>query len=494
MSSVAKTISKNAISLIVGSFASQALRIVYVSILARYIGTEGFGQISTATALTSVLILLVNFGFDMLIVRDVAADQQRAAKYVTNVIFVRFALTLVLALVLAVILSLSPYPYQTKVIIVIYAGIYVVDTLTAVVRCIFNAYQKMEYSSLIDFGRHALNFLLTVIGIWLGWSLAALVMMSLAASLTKLVVSVVVMRRRFVRPVFDIDLRLSRSLMRDAFPYFLGMLVGMVAENINVLALSWFDTADAVGIFSAALVPIVALLTLPEMFAESVFPVFSQYHKISPEKLGVLYKISYKLMVLLGFPLGMGAILISKDLMRIFYGADFDQSFIVMNLISIRLFTIVGYVNGNFMAATGRQPLFVGLRLLSAAMNALLCLVLIPRYSYNGAAMAFMIPTIFDFILFTILGHYFAKVPFEWVGFFGIALSTAIMGTLGYLALANGIPVILVVFLSPLVYVGMIIVTQVIGPQEWEFITEIAFLKNLRQRLSKRFHKRFYRV
>lgn len=492
--STARTVSKNAFSLIVGSFASQAIRIVYVSILARYIGTEGFGQISTATSLISVLILLVNFGFDMLIVRDVAADQQRAAKYVTNVALIRFLLTFVLSLVLAVILSVSPYSHETKTIIAIYAGVYVLDTLTAVIRCIFNAYQKMEYSSAIDFGRHVLNFLLTLIGIALGWSLLALVMMSLVASATKLVVSVAVMGRWFVRPAFEIDLGLSRTLISDALPYFLGMLIGIVAENINVLALSWIDSADAVGIFSAALIPIIALLTLPEMFSESVFPVFSQYHKTSPEKLGAIYQTSYKLMLLLGLPLGMGTILVSKDLMRIFYGADFQQSFIVMNLISIRLFTIVGYVNGNFLGATGRQPLFAALRLLSAVMNAALCLVLIPRYSYNGAALALMIPTVFDFFLFTALGHHFASVSFEWLDFLSISLSTAVMGASGFLAIDRGLPAILFVPIAPFVYVAMLVITRAVGPEEWQFVRQLSPLQRLRTQVSKRLHKHFYRV
>ena len=142
----AATVSKNTAVLIVGYCISCALRIVYVGALAHYIGTTGLGRISTATALVSILILLVNFGLDTLIVRDVAGSPEKASKYVTNIACLRILLSVVFAILLAVVATVSNYPYETQIIIALYGLASVLDAISGIARSIFNAFQRMEFS------------------------------------------------------------------------------------------------------------------------------------------------------------------------------------------------------------------------------------------------------------------------------------------------------------------------------------------------------------
>src|SRR5690606_37702890 len=123
----ASTVMKNAAALSAGTIVSQVLRVIYVGLLARYVGAEGFGQITTATALVAIAILVVNFGFDTLMVRDIAADHEVASRYVTNVLFLRLLLTIGFVALLALLVSRSNYSSDTNLIIGIYALTYVLD-------------------------------------------------------------------------------------------------------------------------------------------------------------------------------------------------------------------------------------------------------------------------------------------------------------------------------------------------------------------------------
>ena len=387
----ARNVFKNASSLLVGSAVSQMLRALYASLLSRYAGAEGFGQVSTATAVVVLLMPVVNFGLGTLIVRDVAADRTYAAKYVTNVAFIRLLLALVFVVVLAAIVSQSPYSYETRVIIAIYALSHVFDVFSGVGYSIFHAFQKMQYSAVLDLAHSFLYVAVSVLGIHLGWTLVTIVSVAAFASFMRLVATVIAMQRRFVRPVLKVNLSLCRSLLVSSLPFFLLLSVSTAFEKLSLIILSWMDITEAVGIYSAATMPIAVLLMLPAMFYHSIFPVFCRYYRTSAAALGRSFRVSYKVMLLIGFPMGAGMMLVSRYVIPLVYGPGFENAVPVANILAIQLFVMVGFVNGAFLSATGRQTLFAVLQVASVALNAILCFCLIPHYRYLGAAMALAI-------------------------------------------------------------------------------------------------------
>jgi len=468
------TISKNTAALLAGYFISYGLRFVYVSVLARYIGATGLGQILTATALVSIAILLVNFGLDTLIVRDVAASPGKASKYVTNIAFLRFLLTLVFTILLAIVASLSNYPYETKAIIALYGLTYVLDAFSSIARSIFNAFQRMVFSSATDLLRDLLNIGFSLLGIWLGWSLIAIVTVSVGASLIKLIISLVAMVRRFVRPRFQIDLHLCGQLLSSAIPFAVIIVIGVASTQVSTVILSWSGTAESVGIYAAAAMPISMLMVLPNIFMESILPAFSERYQNSAISLAQSYSYSFKVMLIVGLPMAAGTILVSEHLIPLIFGQGFAKAALVMDIMAVQLITMVGYVNGAFLNATNRQTLFAILRAAMTVLSIILSVILIRIYSYVGAALAVTIPALVDFGLYSILCHRYAGLPLPLRTIGRTTLAALIMTGAGYLALKAGVNVIAVVFpLAPALYVAALILLKVIGDVEKQFFTGI---------------------
>jgi O-antigen/teichoic acid export membrane protein len=483
--STARNATKNAFSLLVSSVISYGLRFVYVGLLARYVGSVGIGKVSTATSLVPLLILLVNFGLDSLTIRDVAHDKARAAHYVTHIAIIRFALTVLLAVALPIFLSRSPYPFETRVIIIIYFAAYVFDAFYKLVRSIFHAFQKMEYGSVLDFSRDILNFGISILGIQLGWPLVTLVAVSAVANLFKVLVSVVVMRARFVRPDLHLDPKLFRQLVTTAIPFFWIVCISVASANLSPAILSWMDRAESVGLYSAAALPITSLLLLPTVFYETLFPLFSQQYRSGSETLNSSYRIAYKLLLLIGFPMGAGIILIANPLLSLTYGSGFEEAVVVLNLLAVQLFTMVSYVNGAFLNAADHQRLFALLRTGSIAVNAVLSFVLIPQYSYVGAAVAVMIPTLIEFGLYSFLCFHYVETSFPWTSLLKISVSTAVMAGIGYLALGYGASPVLVLLLGPVVYVGAIAATRTVTYEEWRAARDHLFPRSMDRCLNR---------
>jgi O-antigen/teichoic acid export membrane protein len=470
----ATTVSKNTAFLLGGYSISFALRLVYVGALARYIGATGFGQIATATALVSLVILLVNFGLDTLIVRDVAGSQGKASKYFTHIAFLRFLLSLVFAILLAIVASLSNYPYETRVIIALFGLTYVIDAFSSIARSIFNAFQRMEFSSATDLARDLINIGFSLLGIWLGWSLVAIVAVSAGASLIKLIISLVVMFRWFVRPRFQIDLPLCGQLFSAAIPFAVLIVISIASTQMITVILSWEVTAEDVGIFAAAAMPVSMLMMLPNIFMESILPAFSDHYQNSAASLARSYSYCFKAMLIVGFPLGAGTILVSEPVIRLIFGPGFDKATIVMDIMAIQLMTMVGYVNGAFLNATNRQRLFAILRAAMTVLSLILCAILIPIFNYVGAALAVTIPALIDFGLYSVLCHRYAGLSLPWSTVGRIGLATIIMGGSGYLALHAGMNVIAVVFpLALALYVAALALLKVISSEEQQFLRKI---------------------
>lgn len=483
--SKAAIVSKNTAVLLAGYFISYALRFIYVAALARYIGATGLGQIATAAALAGLAILLVNFGLDTLIVRDVAGSPGKASKYFTNVAFVRFLLSLFFAIALAAVVSLSNYPYETQVVIVLYGCMYVLDAFSSIARSIFNAFQRMEFSSGIDLARDLLNIGFSLLGIWMGWSLVAIVAVSAGASLIKLIISLVAMLRRFIRPQFKIDLPLCGQLLSTAIPFAVLLAISVASTQMGTVILSWVGTAENVGIYAAAAMPISMLMMLPNMFMESLLPAFSDLHKNSPGSLARSYHHSCKAMLIVGFPLGAGTILVSQYVIPLVFGPGFGKAVPVINILAVQLMTMVGYVNGAFLNATNRQKLFATLRAAMTVLSIILSFILIPIYSYVGAALAVAIPSLVDFGLYTVLCHRYAGLALPWSITGRIGLATLIMYWTGYWALHFEVSVIAVaILLSPAIYMAAIVLLNVISGEEQRFLRQFVSLSWLQRVLQ----------
>lgn len=477
--STARTVSKNLFWLLAGSLLSQVLRIFYVAVLARYVGATGFGQISTATTLMSLLILVVNFGLDTLAVRDMAARPERAGSVVSSVAALRLALAVVLVAALAVVVKISPYDESTCLIIGIYGLVYLLDSFADVARSVFSASQRMEYRSAVDLSRDVFNVAVSLLGILLGWSLIAIVWVSALASLVKLVLSVWLMRTRFVRPSARVDLSLCKYMVSSALPFLALVCISVASARVNVVILSWVDTPAAVGIYSAAVFVIAALLTLPEMFMESIFPLFSQLRERADDTLTTAYRTSYKFMLMVGCALGTGTVIASARLLTLLYGPAFEPAAAVAGLLSIQLFTMVGYVNGAYLNATHRQGLFAILRVGSVTLVVVLCLVLIPQQHYVGAASAVAISSTIDFVLYSLLCHHYARVSLPWLTILRISIASAAMAAASLAVVRLGIDPIVGVMPGVIVYLTALGLLGAIGREEKEFVAGIVSSKRL---------------
>ncbi len=470
----ARSVAKNTSILVLGRVISIGLGLFYFAALARYIHASGLGKIGIATSLVSLLSLLTNFGLGQVIVRDVATDKTRAQIYVWNSLFIRGVLSAVLVFILIIITKVAKYPFDTVVIIYIYAIAYIFDGFTDVIFSIFNAFEKMEPMATIQVGRDIINVVLSIGAIYLHTSLIMIVSISAFANFSKLALSWVVLRWKFTKPSFGVDAQLCRRLFISALPFAALLLLNSISGRISTVILSFNRSETEVGWFSGAGMPIGYLYLLPNMFLQAIFPVFSRFHGSSRKSLQFGYYYSFKYLLFLGVALCIGTLVTANQAISLILGPGFEKSVVSLRILSIPLFWMFGYANGSLLNATGGQKLFAALSGIETSINLFLALYLIPKYGYIGASVAVVAPGILFFFPLTAICHrrLDIKLPYALVG--KTLISALCLGAAAFYALKVHVNLLLIIFLiGPLVYGLCLLALRAIGRPDFDILVSV---------------------
>jgi O-antigen/teichoic acid export membrane protein len=454
--STVSTLAKNTIALFSAEVFSRGISIVYFAILARYIQIEGVGKISTAQALVAMLSLMVQFGLQQLIIRDVAGSRARAIPYVSNVAFVRLFLSLIFLGVVLVIIQLSSYSYELKVIIFIYSINAILGVFTDIGLSIFQAFERMEFNLLIRIFRDSVNVGLSLFAIYLRCSLVTIVGISAFASLLELFLGVVLLRNRFFAFRLELDLRLCKRLLIAALPFAVVGLYPLARSSLNTLILSATGSMEEVGRFAASNTIVMMLMLVPTIFMQAMFPVFSRLSSNSDNSVTIAYQKSFNYLFLFGLAISVGTFLTAERIILLVLGPGFQLAVTALRILAwLPLFSYVGYCNGNFLCATGREKLFMLTEGIFAIIYAISGFILTTRFGYKGACYAVLIPTVLGFFFYSILCHKLLHLYLPSKTAMSGALASLVMAVCVHYSLLQDLNLFVIVLLiAPAVYGG----------------------------------------
>jgi len=168
-----------------------------------------------------------------------------------------------------------------------------------------------------------------------------------------------------------------------------------------------------VGLYSAAYKLSEPLSLIPHALLISIFPIMAASFKTSEERLIKSYRLSFKYLLIITFPIAMGVSILSDKFILLIYGSEFYGSAIALKiLIWALVFSSGNAVFWNLLVSIGKQKLGTYITALSAFGNITLNLILIPKMSYTGASIASVMTAFLAFIMsFYFVSKNFRAVP-----------------------------------------------------------------------------------
>lgn len=380
---------KNAYFVSIGQAFQKVLAFVLIPIAARYLGDEGFGIYSLATAIMYFVFLFNDLGINTFITREVSKNKERVSQYYFNSLFLKFGLTFVDFMLLIVFFKLSHYPENANAVIFIFAIYGILTSVAQLSIGIFQAYERMEFEALIL----VLEKLVTTgLGIWVltkGLGLIAFSYVFVIGGLVSVLISIFILKRNFNVNKIDFKLKFefTLELLKDSMLFGASMLLATIYNYVGILILSFMKPAEVIGWYSAAFKLLTITNIIPTILLAATFPTLSREVFLSKEKIAELFTKCFKYLSFLVFPLVVGTIILAKKIILLIFGTEFVNSYIALQiLVWAAALIFYNIFLGGLLKAANYQRQLVKIQFWAFLVNVILNLIFIYKYSYIGAA------------------------------------------------------------------------------------------------------------
>jgi len=276
--------------------------------------------------------------------------------------------------------------------------------------------------------------------------------------------------RKFHLPKIEVDYDFWKPAIMAALPLSFVSIFSLIAYRIDTVLLSILKTSVQVGYYGASYNLMMVFLFLPGVFSTAIFPVFSNFFVSSEDSLKYTYKKSFKYLTILSLPIAVGVSLLSPQIIHFIYPKFIPSIEILQILIWSIPITFLNYIFGTIIPAMNRQNLLLKITFISMTVNISLNLVLIPIYSYIGAAVVTIITELIVFILcFYILSKSFSKINLPSV-IIKPALASIVMALFIITIKLN---LFLEIFIAAIIYFAVIIALKTFTDEDYAIFKEI---------------------
>ena len=405
---VTRRIARNTAVLTVAEVVTAVINLFFTTYVARYLGTTGFGVLSTALAFTALFGVLTDIGLNQLTTREIARDRALASKYLGNVAVLKIFLAIITFAFIALTVNAVHYPAETKTIIYIVSLFLVFNAFCMTFYSMFQAHEQMEF---ITYGRvfnSALMLAGAVIAVGGKFGVTAFAFLYFIASAATLLFNLAVSIRKFAKPKIEIDFTFWKETLKEAWPFGLSGVFTGVYFWIGSVMLSFMKGDQAVGLFNAAYRLVFSLSVVPGVYFTAAFPVMAKFFVTSKDSLKIMNERSIKYMIMLAIPIAVGTSLLSDRIILLIFGPDYQGSIVALQLLVWAVaFVFISYGFARLFESLNKQLIVTIVAAACAAINIGLNLALVPLLSYKGAAIATVATEFAALAILSLLGSRF---------------------------------------------------------------------------------------
>lgn len=410
--SVAKKIFGNASWLVISQVIITFCTFIWTILIARYLGVEEYGIYGFAISLTGILLIVADFGINTHIVREVATDNGIASKYLGNAIPLKSIFAAAAFLLTAAILFLMGCDEITITVTLLFAVQMVVLSFINLYKGAFQAFEEVKYQGIAESLWHVILLVFIIISIYSDLGIFSIVISYIISNVIALAYLHHTLNRNIVRPKYELDREFSRKIIIASMPFAITGILYCAYYYIDIIMLEHLVGSYAAGIYNAAykLIPVQNILV--SIYGAIFFPVMSKFFKNQDGMLMFAYEKSIKCLLMLVIPLSVLIVIYSPDLIGIIYGAEYESASTVLAILIWNLSLLFILAPGTNLLNSSHKEVAVNvIYLVGGVFNVIVNLILIPRFSYYGAAvstiLSYALIMVIQRIVIYRLGHSF---------------------------------------------------------------------------------------
>lgn len=398
---VTRQLAKGGLTGITGYVFLKPLNLITSILIARFLGTEGFGLYNLGLSVNVLMNVFTNFGLTQGIVKFSIKNQtEHNIEKLKGVIFssLAFSILLCVLIVTAQIVfadEISHWFFQNDSlsdVLIIFALSVPFNTLYALPAAFAQSFKIIKYQSFILNIVRPLSFLLMVLVVFaLNYDLNFVLYANLFSTIITALLSIYLIKNYFpeffnrkIKAVSELKPLINFSY-KTMFTGFLSMLM----IKIDRLMIGYFSTSSDVGVYSAAANLAINVTFFLTPFAMIFSPISAElFHKNNFPELNKAFKNVTRWLLTFTLPIFFVFTGYSNELLMLF-GKDYSTGGIVLILISFaELINVSTGPVGILLKMSGHQTADLTISVLVLVINSVLNFFMIPKYGMIGAAAA----------------------------------------------------------------------------------------------------------
>ena len=393
--------------------ATLVLTFLFYIILARLLGPEKYGVFAGAVALGAILSVFIQFGFPLLMNREVAANPSEAPRSTTRFILLEGFISLPVLIILFPIAYLLGYEGADLIVCYLAVLSEICRSVKLTLRSVLRGLGDFRSESIsVAIERFAVILLAGGVLFWtqsLVWVVAALVIvrvfdiLALFYYLSK--------KTSIWSPINYNNLWAS---LKMAYPFAIAGVLWIFYYQIDIVMLKGMTNPEQTGFYSASYRIIEIFSALPRVIFYVGFTRFTKCYISNPDLLPMEIYKSTRLLIAVVLPTIVVAGFCQIFIVNIIYGESFSPAInslaILLPSLAIKMF---GTLVEIFMQATRREKYLPTLLLATVIVNIAGNAILIPYLQGVGAAIATLLSEVilafFGLGIMVYLGYKFAQ-------------------------------------------------------------------------------------
>jgi O-antigen/teichoic acid export membrane protein len=392
--STARQVLKNSFFIAFSNIATKIIAFGITVYLARYLGVVDFGKYTFIITYLMMFGFIAGFGLDTVVIRDISRNIKSISKIMSNAITIRIITSCISILLAVIVIEILNYSADTAFYVYLASCVLLFQGLSYLIESLFQSQLKMHFSAVSQILSKLLFGILVYYIIENDLGFTFIIVAYLASEALRTIISFIYSRRIQTYGI-QLDVGLIKYLLKQSLPFVVGYGLFVLYNRFDILMLSIMQGDAAVGFYSAAYKLTESVLFIPSALAATLMPVMAKQFDKNKSKLDKTYNLGTRYIFMLLLPITLGGIILGKDIISLIYTEDFSNSIYVFQILTLTIiFNSLNSIQTSVLVSANRQQLNNISVSACALLNITLNFLLIPKYSYIGAAYATLISVI----------------------------------------------------------------------------------------------------
>ncbi len=415
--------------LVIAKSVPSVANIVEMIVLTRVLGLEIFGLLTLVVAYVKIISSLLDFRVWESVVKYVGEFMEKREidralsmikfSYIVDAItgLLAFAVCLLLANLANDMFIKSPEGFD---LILIFSLSLLFATINSTSEALFRVFDRFKTIVFVQSAKSVFKLGLVLVALYLDYGIKGVLVAYIAVSLFEFVLTQVAVRRMLKEKGLGswFSSRLTtlsdklKEIMWFLFNTSFNATISIANEGkVAVLILGHFFGSGSVGIYKVARVVIRVINRAVDPLHEAIFPRLVSFSTSGLHKtIGEIIRFAVKSLLKLAIPFVVVVLLFAEQIIDIIFGSQYLASSDTMRVLALAtLFNGSIFWFRSLLLAVGKPGLRTVVSVFKISSYIILLLALVPRHSYFGAAVAYLIVEFLHFLVAIYLGHRFSR-------------------------------------------------------------------------------------